>query len=144
MWKWPLTAMASMTQPATFSPTTVNSIAPARPHSRGVSPSRIVASRARGSAIGAPSWRVDRNRLGLTAIYLQQRTAGSCRLVIRNWDQITSAWRSGGGRSLLGLDLALDPGQHRRHPAQPQRADQVRQAELGGELGRGGQDLLRA
>ena len=38
MWKCPLTATASMTQPATFSPTTVSSIAPARPHSCGVEP----------------------------------------------------------------------------------------------------------
>ena len=28
MWKWPLTATASMVQPATFSPTTVSVIAP--------------------------------------------------------------------------------------------------------------------
>ena len=37
--------------------------------------------------------------------------------------------------------LALDPGQHRGHAAQPQRADQVGQPELAGELGRGGQHL---
>src|SRR6266536_6355856 len=43
--------------------------------------------------------------------------------------------------SLLAY-LALDPGQHRRYAAQPQRADQVLQAELAGELGRGGQHLV--
>ncbi len=82
MWKWPLTATASMTQPATFSPTTVSAIAPARPHSCGVSPSRMLASRARGSAIRPPSCRGHRISLGLTAIYLQQRTAGSCEAMV--------------------------------------------------------------
>ena len=38
--------------------------------------------------------------------------------------------------------LALDPGQHRGHAAQPQRAHQVGQPELAGELGRGGQHLV--
>ena len=39
-------------------------------------------------------------------------------------------------------DLALDPGQHGRHAAQPQRAYQVLQPELAGELRRSGQDLI--
>src|SRR6266536_241175 len=45
--------------------------------------------------------------------------------------------------SLLAY-LALDPGQHRRYAAQPQRADQVLQPELAGELGWRLQDLVRA
>ena len=42
----------------------------------------------------------------------------------------------------LVADLALDPGQHRGHAAQPQRADQVLQSELAGELSGRGQDLV--
>src|SRR5258708_29454048 len=40
-----------MIQPATLSPMTVAAIPPARAHSAGASPSRILARRARGSAI---------------------------------------------------------------------------------------------
>jgi beta-phosphoglucomutase-like phosphatase (HAD superfamily) len=43
----------------------------------------------------------------------------------------------------LVADLALDPGQHRGQAAQPQRAHQVLQSELAGELRRRGQDLVR-
>ena len=50
---------------------------------------------------------------------------------------------SSAGFSLLP-HLTLDPGQHRGHAAQPQRAHQVGQPELAGEFGRGGQDLVRA
>jgi len=40
--------------------------------------------------------------------------------------------------------LTLDPGQHRRHAAQPQRAHQVLQPEPAGELAWRRQDLARA
>src|SRR5216683_3434712 len=46
--------------------------------------------------------------------------------------------------ALMLADLALDPGEHRCHAAQPQRTNHVLQSELAGELSRRGQDLLRA
>jgi uncharacterized protein YecE (DUF72 family) len=55
----------------------------------------------------------------------------------RNYAQVNAAEfaeRLGGLPAELPPDLALDPVQHRRHAAQPQRADQVLQPEPAGEL----------
>src|SRR5580693_7785138 len=112
MWKWPLTAAASMAQPATLRPTTVSAIAAARDHSRGVSPARIRASRARGSAIWSPSVRAVRcQQRRLIATYSQQQTPGSYALRLTpsagGYGVGWPTWSAG-----LFLDLALDPGQH--------------------------------
>jgi hypothetical protein len=54
----------------------------------------------------------------------------------RPWPQL--------GPSGVVADLVLDSGEHRRHAAQPERADQVLQSELAGELGWRGKDLAGA
>lgn len=74
-------AAPSIIHPSTFSPTITATITPARAHSEGVSPSRILTMRARGSAI-VETFR--RQQVMVSAENLQ-RGCNSAR-------QATSAW----------------------------------------------------
>src|SRR5579875_673254 len=75
---------------------------------------------------------------GVTVHLTAEGTDVSVRGLPDNWTL------SRGGLALLLAHLALDPGQHRCHAAQPQRAHQVGEAELAGELGGRGQYLAGA